>query len=228
MISTDKAVNPTSAMGASKRVAELYVQALALRSDTRFVTVRFGNVLGSVGSVVPIFTEEIAGGGPVHVTHPDMKRYFMSIPEASQLVLQSAAMGQGGEIFVLEMGPSISIVSLARNLIELSGDRPDHPIEIVFTGIRPGEKLDEEISLPAENVTKTRHPRIWVGESVVRDFGEIAAALDRLLENASRQDPRSLRRALEKVVPEYVAWRGDEEVARRAADRITCVAPIRS
>ena len=228
LISTDKAVNPTSAMGASKRVAELYVQSLATHSDTRFVTVRFGNVLGSAGSVVPIFKEEIARGGPVHVTHPEMKRYFMSIPEAGQLVLQSAAMGKGGEIFVLEMGQPISIVSLARDLIKLSGLRPNHKIEIVFTGIRPGEKLYEEISLFAENATKTRHPRIWVGESVVGDSKGIGAAVDRLLEGASQQDPRTLRSALEKVVPEYVAWRGDEEVARRAAIRATCVAPIRS
>ena len=228
LISTDKAVNPTSAMGASKRVAELYVQSLALRSATRFVTVRFGNVLGSVGSVVPIFTEEIANGGPVHVTHPDMKRFFMSIPEASQLVLQSGAMGKGGEIFVLEMGQPVSIVSLAKNLIRSSANRLDHPIEIVFTGIRPGEKLDEEISLSAENITKTRHPRIWVGQGVAGKSTEIAAAVDRLLESASRQNPRSLRSALEKVVPEYTAWRGDEEVARRAANRATCVAPIRS
>jgi len=228
LISTDKAVNPTSAMGASKRVAELYVQSLARRSRTRFVTVRFGNVLGSAGSVLPIFKEEIAKGGPVHVTHPEMKRYFMSIPEASQLVLQSAAMGQGGEIFVLEMGRPISIVNLVKNLIKLSGFGPDHGIEIVFTGIRPGEKLYEEISLSAENITKTRHPSIWVGEAVAGDSEEITAAVDRLLESASQPDPRTVRSALEKVVPEYVAWRGDEEVARRAANRATCVAPIRS
>lgn len=218
MISTDKAVNPTSVMGASKRVAELYVQSLAARSDTRFVTVRFGNVLGSAGSVVPVFKEEIAKGGPVHVTHPDMKRYFMSIPEASQLVLQSAAMGKGGEIFVLEMGQPISIVSLARDLIKLSGFRPDHEIEIVFSGIRPGEKLYEEISLSAENATKTRHPRIWVGESIAGDLNEIVVAVDRLLEGVTQRDPGALRAALEKVVPEYVAWRGDEEVVRRAAN----------
>ncbi len=218
MISTDKAVNPTSVMGASKRVAELYVQSMAAKSDTRFVTVRFGNVLGSAGSVVPIFKEEIARGGPVRVTHPDMKRYFMSIPEASQLVLQSAAMGRGGEIFVLEMGRPIPIVSLARDLIRLSGFRPDHEIDIVFTGVRPGEKLSEEISLSAENATKTRHPRIWVGKTVVRDADEIAATVDRLLDNADHQKPAALRKALEDVVPEYVAWQGDERVARRAAN----------
>ncbi len=218
MISTDKAVNPTSVMGASKRVAELYVQSMAARSDTRFVTVRFGNVLGSAGSVVPIFKEEIARGGPVRVTHPDMKRYFMSIPEASQLVLQSAAMGRGGEIFVLEMGKPISIVSLARDLIRLSGFRLDHEIEIVFTGVRPGEKLFEEISLSAENASKTRHPRIWVGKTIVHDADEISATVDQLLDNANHQEPARLRKALERIVPEYVAWRGDEQIARRAAN----------
>jgi len=217
MISTDKAVNPTSVMGASKRVAELYVQSMAERSDTRFVTVRFGNVLGSAGSVVPIFKDEIARGGPVRVTHPDMKRYFMSIPEASQLVLQSAAMGRGGEIFVLEMGQPIPIVSLARDLIRLSGFRPDHEIEIVFTGVRPGEKLSEEISLSAENATKTRHPRIWVGKTVVSDPEAITETVNRLLENADHREPAYLRQALEQVVPEYVAWRGDEQAARRAS-----------
>jgi len=218
MISTDKAVNPTSVMGATKRVAELYVQSMAARSDTRFVTVRFGNVLGSAGSVVPIFKEEIARGGPVRVTHPDMKRYFMSIPEASQLVLQSAAMGRGGEIFVLEMGKPISIVSLARDLIRLSGFRLDHEIEIVFTGVRPGEKLFEEISLSAENASKTRHPRIWVGKTIVHDADEISATVDQLLDNANHQEPARLRKALERIVPEYVAWRGDEQIARRAAN----------
>lgn len=218
MISTDKAVNPTSVMGATKRVAELYVQSMAARSDTRFVTVRFGNVLGSAGSVVPIFKEEIARGGPVRVTHPDMKRYFMSIPEASQLVLQSAAMGRGGEIFVLEMGKPISIVSLARDLIRLSGFRLDHEIEIVFTGVRPGEKLSEEINLSAENASKTRHPRIWVGKTIVHDVDEISATVDQLLDNANHQEPARLRKALERIVPEYVAWRGDEQIARRAAN----------
>jgi FlaA1/EpsC-like NDP-sugar epimerase len=218
MISTDKAVNPTSVMGVTKRVAELYVQALATRSDTRFVTVRFGNVLGSAGSVVPIFKEEISRGGPVHVTHPGMKRYFMSIPEASQLVLQSAAMGNGGEIFVLEMGEPISIVNLARDLITLSGFRPDHEIEIAFTGIRPGEKLSEEINLTEENATKTRHPRIWVGSSSAGDADEIVKDVERLLDSVGHLEPSALRKALEVAVPEYVAWRGDENVVRRAAN----------
>jgi FlaA1/EpsC-like NDP-sugar epimerase len=202
MISTDKAVNPTSVMGASKRVAEIYVQALSSRSRTRFVTVRFGNVLGSAGSVIPIFKEQIASGGPVTVTHPDMKRYFMTIPEASQLVLQAGMMGEGGEIFILDMGEPVKIADLARDLILLSGLKPDEDIEIRYTGVRPGEKLFEELSVASEHADRTGHPKIFVGrfrphgwESVQRHIADLAAIADRRA--------AELRAKLREIVPEY-------------------------
>jgi FlaA1/EpsC-like NDP-sugar epimerase len=204
MISTDKAINPTSVMGATKRTAELYVQALAQRSSTRFVTVRFGNVLDSAGSVVPIFREQIAKGGPVTVTHPDMKRYFMTIPEASQLVLQAASMGQGGEIFILDMGEPVKIVDLARDLITLSGLRPDDDVAIEFVGLRPGEKLFEELSTDGENADKTRHPKIFVGRVKGVEWGHLLEELGDLAEGCAVGARSSeLRARLARVVPEY-------------------------
>lgn len=203
MISTDKAVNPTSVMGGTKRVAELYTQALSEQSSTRFVTVRFGNVLGSAGSVIPIFKEQIERGGPVTVTHPDMRRYFMTIPEACQLVLQAASMGKGGEIFILDMGEPVYIVDMAQDLIHLSGLKPMEDIDIVFTGMRPGEKLFEEISIDEEQATKTRHPKIYVGKSPSRDVCAITEELVKLERFANCDDLTEIRSQLHTLVPEF-------------------------
>lgn len=205
MISTDKAINPTSVMGASKRLAELYVQALhATAPDkTRFMAVRFGNVLGSSGSVVPIFKKQIAMGGPVTVTHPEVTRYFMTIPEAVGLVLQSAAQGSGGEIFVLDMGQPVKIIDLARQLIELSGLRPGVDVEISFTGLRPGEKMFEEISLDAENLTPTSHPKIMRFVATPPPIEEVRRQLSLLQAEVAKADPAEIKRLLRSAVPEY-------------------------
>ena len=203
MISTDKAVNPTSIMGSSKRIAETYIQDLNRTSKTHFVTVRFGNVLGSDGSVVPIFKKQIAEGGPVTVTHPEMKRYFMTIPEASQLVLQAATMGKGGEIFVLDMGEPVKIVDLARELITLSGFRPGEDIEMVFTNPRPGEKLFEELSIEGEDMQRTRHPKISIWKNIPMDRDKLRAGIDELVNIARNQDYIEIVRKIKQLVPEY-------------------------
>ena len=181
LISTDKAVNPMSVMGCSKRAAELLIQALAKRSKTKFMAVRFGNVLGSRGSVIPLFKRQIKRGGPITVTHPDMVRYFMTIPEAVQLVIQAAAMGQGGEVFILDMGEPVRIIDLARDLVRLSGLDPDYDIEIRFTGVRPGEKIVEELITAEEGTSTTAHERIFIarGESLLD--GNIQEFLDTCL-----------------------------------------------
>jgi len=204
MISTDKAVNPTSIMGSTKRIAEMYIQDLNRTSDTHFITVRFGNVLGSNGSVVPIFKNQIALGGPVTVTHPEMKRYFMTIPEASQLVLQAATLGKGGEIFVLNMGEPVKIVELARELITLSGFRPGEDIEIVFTGTRPGEKLFEELSIEGEDMLPTKHPKIAAWKNIPADHQTLYAGIEKLFSIAKTQDHQKIVTLIKELVPEYL------------------------
>jgi len=203
MISTDKAVNPTSIMGSSKRIAEMYIQDLSRTSQTHFVTVRFGNVLGSEGSVVPIFKKQIAEGGPLTVTDPQMKRYFMTIPEASQLVLQAATMGKGGEIFVLDMGEPVKIVDLAKELITLSGFRPGEDIEITFTNPRPGEKLFEELSIEGEDMQRTRHPKIRIWQNIPMDRDKLRAGIDELVTIAQQQNYSEIVQKIKELVPEY-------------------------
>jgi FlaA1/EpsC-like NDP-sugar epimerase len=202
LISSDKAVNPTSVMGASKRVAEIVVQDLGRRFRTRFLAVRFGNVIGSTGSVIPVFREQIRRGGPVTVTHPDMNRYFMTIPEAAQLVLQAGSMGRGGEIFVLDMGKPVNILDLALQMIELTGLRPYEDMDIVFTGLRPGEKLFEELELSDENLRRTRHPKIMIGDLRIYSTQEVEWALERLREFAQGQDGAGIREFLNQFLPE--------------------------
>jgi FlaA1/EpsC-like NDP-sugar epimerase len=204
MVSTDKAVNPTSVMGASKRAAELLVHQAARRSGKPFVAVRFGNVLGSRGSVVLTFKQQIAAGGPVTVTDPAMKRYFMTIPEAVQLVLQAAVLGTGGEMFVLDMGDPVPIVDLARDLIELSGLELGRDIEIKFTGARPGEKLSEELFISGENYQRTRHEKIFIAGNASSFVPEELEAGIRALEaSASRNDHEAIIRGLQNLIPEY-------------------------
>jgi FlaA1/EpsC-like NDP-sugar epimerase len=203
LVSTDKAVNPTSVMGATKRLAERYVQHVASETGRNFVAVRFGNVLGSTGSVVPIFQDQIANGGPVTVTHRDMRRYFMTIPEAAQLVLQAATVGDSGEILVLDMGEPVRIVDLAEAMVRLSGHEPYADIPIEFSGLRPGEKLFEELSLSEEEAERTRHPKIWIGRSRTPDWSSAERDIDELVRYSDRLDPRSMRHLVASFVPEF-------------------------
>lgn len=203
MISTDKAVNPTNIMGASKRICEMIIQNLNRKSDTEFVAVRFGNVLGSNGSVVPLFKKQIEQGGPVTVTHPDIIRYFMTIPEAVSLVLQAGAYAKGGEIFVLDMGEPMKILDLAQNMIKLSGYRVDEDIKIEFTGLRPGEKMYEELLMSEEGLTETANRMIYIGKPIQYDDEKFEVQLKEL-EEASINEADNIRELVQEIVPTYV------------------------
>ena len=202
-ISTDKAVNPTNVMGATKRLSEMVCQGLQQTGGTRFEMVRFGNVLGSAGSVIPRFQEQIDNGGPVTVTHPDMVRYFMSIPEAAQLVLQAGTMGLGGEVFLLDMGEPIKIVDLAHDMIRLS-EQTDTDIKVIYTGLRPGEKLFEELLADDEHTRPTPHPKLRIAKAREVDAGFIESVAAWLYQDRVPDDS-DVRRDLKRWVPEYVA-----------------------
>lgn len=204
LISTDKAVNPTNVMGASKRVAEMVCQSLARDSGLRFITVRFGNVLDSAGSVVPLFREQIQRGGPVTVTHPEVTRYFMTIPEASQLILQAASLGEGGEIFALDMGDPVRIAYLAEQMIRLAGKQPEKEIAIVYTGLRPGEKLFEELFHPQESYHPTVHAKIMLAQPRALSGGVLEQTLQAARQAVLRYDQDALEGMLHQLVPEYV------------------------
>lgn len=211
MISTDKAVNPTNIMGASKRIAEIYVQSLfrklhAQNKDcTKFITTRFGNVLGSNGSVIPYFRKQIASGGPVTVTHPDIIRYFMTIPEACCLVMEASTLGEGGEIFVFDMGKPVKILDLARNMIRLAGYIPEKDIPIVFTGLRPGEKLYEELLNQKETTMPTTNEKIMVARVREFDFDQISGKVDRLISISRQGKPFTTVKMMKQLVPEYIS-----------------------
>jgi FlaA1/EpsC-like NDP-sugar epimerase len=215
LISTDKAVNPTSVMGASKRIAEIVVQGLNQQFETNYVAVRFGNVLGSAGSVVPIFREQIQKGEPITVTDKEMTRYFMTIPEASQLVLQAGALGTGGEIFILDMGEPVKIVTLAEDMIRLSGLTPYEDVDIVFTGVRKGEKLFEELEITGENLDKTNHPKIFIGKIAEYSNDEVQQIVSSFQSAVGDSDEPRIRQLLNQVLPEA---RIGETVARGVAE----------
>jgi len=206
LISTDKAVNPTNVMGASKRIAEKYVQSLSFVENvtTRFITTRFGNVLGSNGSVIPRFRKQIEKGGPITITHPDITRYFMTIPEAAQLVLEAGAMGKGGEIFLFDMGDLVRIADLAKKMIKLSGLTIDKDIRLIYTGLRPGEKLYEELLANKENTLPTFHPKILIAKVIEENHQEINSLITELISKLHKVDKLGIVREMKRIVPEYI------------------------
>jgi len=212
LVSTDKAVRPSNVMGASKRVAELLAQCYNnTLNPTRFMSVRFGNVIGSSGSVIPLFKQQIEKGGPVTVTHPEVTRYFMTIPEAAQLILQAGAMGEGGEIFILDMGSPVKIFDLALDLIRLSGFEPDEDIEIKFVGLRPGEKLYEELITEGEGISPTSHEKITVLRKAPCDLSWLKTKIDELTVLAEKQDAMGIKKKLNEIVPEYEPFEMPDE-----------------
>jgi FlaA1/EpsC-like NDP-sugar epimerase len=202
-ISTDKAINPTSVMGATKRIGEMICQGLNKKGLTKFISVRFGNVLGSRGSVIPIFREKIKKREPIEITHPEMKRYFMTTPEACLLVMQAGAMGQGGEVFVLDMGEPIKILDLAKEMIRLSGFEPDKDIPIVFTGVRPGEKFFEEILSAEEGTIATQHEKIFIAKLSPIDENKLNQGLEKLKKAAFNSDKGKIKDVFKKLIPSY-------------------------
>lgn len=205
LISTDKAVNPTNVMGASKRIAEIYAQTANYRGATKFITTRFGNVLGSNGSVIPLFKRQIEQGGPITVTDPNITRFFMTIPEACQLVLEAAAMGEGGEIFIFDMGESVKIIDLAKQMVKLSGLELGKDIQIVYTGMRPGEKLYEELLANKENTLPTHHPRIMIAKVRAYEWSEVEPKIKELIQLYDFQDNERAVRLMKELIPEYIS-----------------------
>ena len=219
MVSTDKAVNPSNVMGASKRIAEKYVQSLQLKGQkekklkaTKFITTRFGNVLGSNGSVVPLFTKQIASGGPVTITHPDIIRYFMTIPEACQLVLEAGAMGKGGEIYIFDMGKPVKIIDLARKMIKLAGFIPDKDIMIKVVGLRPGEKLYEELLNDTSKTIPTYHNKIMIAQEIQEEYETLHADIEELIKIANRFENESIVAKMKEIVPEFKSMNSTYEV----------------